>query len=290
VKKLMFRLVEFSQTHARLVIAAAGLLTLVLGYFATRIQADPDTSNLRPQDARVEKLMRKYGSGAAEVNFLIVMAEAPDLFSVKKLDELESAYRLIERVPTVSSGITPFNFIAFRKDDKRLEFSTLSEGGGAPETEEALAEYASAAGENPIARNMVVSADGTALSAYFPVELQDDYEKVFRAVEEIIAPLKADMDIRIVGGLLYNRAILSHLKSDLPVFLGVALIIIIVSYYLSFRTKRSLVLPVIVVVLGTVWTVGVMALLGFKLTIVQIMTPPLVLVLGSAYSIHMLNQ
>jgi predicted RND superfamily exporter protein len=33
-----------------------------------------------------------------------------------------------------------------------------------------------------------------------------------------------------------------------------------------------------------------MRLLGFKLTIVQIMTPPLVLILGSAYSIHMLNQ
>ncbi len=286
----MFRLVEFSHAHARLVIAAAALITVVLGYFATRLQADPDTSNLIPQDARVAELMRKYGSGAAEVNFLIVMAEAPDLFSVQKLGELESAYRLIERVPTVSSGITPFNFIAFRRDDKRLQFGTLSEGGGAPGTEEALAEFTTAARENPIARNMVISADGTALSAYFPVELQDEYDEVFRAVEGIIAPLKAEMDIRIVGGLLYNRAILSHLKSDLPVFLGVALVIIMVSYYLSFRTKRSLVLPVIVVVLGTVWTVGVMALLGFKLTIVQIMTPPLVLVLGSAYSIHMLNQ
>jgi predicted RND superfamily exporter protein len=286
----MFRLVEFSQRHARLIIAAAVLLTILLGWFALRIKADPDTSNLIPQDARVTELTRKYGSGAAEANLLIVMAEAPDLFSVEKLGRLESAYRRIEAVPTVSSGITPFNFISFRKDGKRLAFSTLSGGRGAPESEEALAGFKGAALRDPIARNMVVSADGTALCAYFPVELQEEYATVLEAAEEIIAPLKADMDVRIVGGLLYNRAILSHLYSDLPVFLGVALLIILASYYVSFRTKRSLVLPVIVVVLGTVWTVGVMSLLGFKLTIVQIMTPPLVLILGSAYSIHVLNQ
>jgi hydrophobe/amphiphile efflux-3 (HAE3) family protein len=290
VKRFMFRLVEFSQRHARLIIGVTALITVALGYFALGIQADPDTANLIPQDARVMELTRKYGSGAAESNFLIIMAEAADIFTIEKLGLLESAYRRIEQVPTVSPGVTPFNFIAFRKEDKRLAFSTLSQGKGAPATEEALTAFKSAALADPIARNMVVSADGSSLSAYFPVSLQNEYEKVFRSVEGIIQPLKAEMDIRITGGLLYNRAVLAHLYNDLPVFLGLSLIIILVSYYLSFRTKRSLALPVIVVVLGTVWTVGVMALLGFKLTIVQIMTPPLVLILGSAYSIHMLNQ
>ncbi len=286
----MTRLIEFTQKHAGLVIAVTAVITLVLGYFALKIQVDPDTSNLIPQDARVKELTAKYGSGAEEANFLIVTAESAGLFSVEKLQELEAAYRGIEAVPTVSAGITPFNFISFRKDGKRLEFSTLSGGRGAPRDNGELADFRQAALESSIARNMVVSADGTSLAAYFPVDIQEDYTEVLNAAEGIIAPLGKDMDVRITGGLLYSRAILSHLNGDLPVFLVAALIIIMISYYLAFRTKRSLVLPVLVVVLGTLWTVGVMAILGFKITIVQIMTPPLVLILGSAYSIHVLNQ
>ncbi|HEC62569.1 MAG TPA: hypothetical protein ENI27_10020, partial [bacterium] len=49
-------------------------------------------------------------------------------------------------------------------------------------------------------------------------------------------------------------------------------------------------LPGIVVVLGTIWTLGLMSLLGFRLSVVSVMVPPLVLALGSSYSIHVLNQ
>ena len=46
----------------------------------------------------------------------------------------------------------------------------------------------------------------------------------------------------------------------------------------------------IVVGMGTIWTVGFMSLLGYGITMVSIATPPLVLTLGSSYSIHILNQ
>jgi len=85
---------------------------------------------------------------------------------------------------------------------------------------------------------MVLSNNGDALCAIFPVEFQEDYSSVIARVEAL----------------------------------------------------RSLGLPLVVVGLGTLWTIGTMHLLGFELTVVSIMVPPLVLTLGSAYSIHILNQ
>jgi len=71
---------------------------------------------------------------------------------------------------------------------------------------------------------------------------------------------------------------------------GLTALIILGFYFLSFRSVRGVVLPFLVVVLGTVWSMGFMALLGYSLTIVNIIIPPLVLTLGSSYSIHLLNQ
>ena len=49
-------------------------------------------------------------------------------------------------------------------------------------------------------------------------------------------------------------------------------------------------LPASLSIIGIIWTLGAMALLGYKLTIVTILTPCLVLTLASSYSIHMMSE
>lgn len=287
---LIFRLVEFTQRHARPVIAAAAALTVFFAWFALRIQVNPETATLIPESPRVTKLMEKYGKSSITTDFVVVTAQASDLFSVKKLALFAGAIAEIEKLPRMHPGISPFSFITFKKEGARLAFATMAEGERSPATPEAVERFRQRLIGEPQARNLVISADGTALCAMFPIDLSSDYRPELAAIEAIIGPLASELDIRVAGGPLYNRAILEHMYADMPLFLGLGLTIVLVSYYLSFRTLRSLVLPVLVVVLGTVWTVGAMSLLGFKLTIINVMTPPLVLILGSSYSLHVLNQ
>ena len=61
------------------------------------------------------------------------------------------------------------------------------------------------------------------------------------------------------------------------------------TYYLSFRSLAAMILPVLVVGIATVWTVGSMSTLGLDFTIVSVTTPPFVMTLGSAYSVHVLT-
>ncbi len=106
----------------------------------------------------------------------------------------------------------------------------------------------------------------------------------------MLAPLAGVIDVRMAGTVPLDGVILNHIYGDLPVFLLAALAIILVFFFLSFRTLRSLFLPALVIVLGTIWTMGTVTLLGSRLSVIMIMTPPLVLILGSSYSLHMLNQ
>jgi len=50
------------------------------------------------------------------------------------------------------------------------------------------------------------------------------------------------------------------------------------------------ILPVAVVGIGAVWSVGFMSLAGYKLTIVSVIIPSLILTIGSSYTIHVLNE
>ena len=61
MNKIVYRLVEFTQRHAWLVIAAVAAVTVVLGFFALRMKVDATTGNLIPESAEVKRLTEKYG-------------------------------------------------------------------------------------------------------------------------------------------------------------------------------------------------------------------------------------
>ncbi|MCX7028545.1 MAG: efflux RND transporter permease subunit [Spirochaetes bacterium] len=290
MNKIVYRLVDFTQRHAWLVIAAVAAISVVLGFLALRLEVDADLVNIIPENSAVKRLTEKYGKTNTQDSHALLMFMAPDLFTAAKLSLVADACSRIEAVEHVKSGITPFMFLTFENRDGRLAIGTMAPGGRPPATDEEAQALRGRLLADPQARNLVISSDGDALCAIFPVEPVKNRRPILEDLEAIIAPLRSEMDVRIVGSLPLSRSIMDHLYTDLPVFLGLALVVILVSYFLSFRTLRSLVLPVLVVVLSTVWTVGTMTLLGFKLTVVSVATPPLVLILGSSYSLHVLNQ
>lgn len=290
MNRFVYRLVEFSQRRAWFVIAAVAAVTAVLAVFALRLEVDADLVNLVPQDSAVRRLAEKYGQAGSEDSHALLIFMAPDLFTAARLGLVAEACDRVAAVAHVKSGITPFNLPSFANRDGRLAIETSAPGGRAPTTDDGARALRERLLADPQARNFVISSDGEALCAIFTVESIRDRTPILEDIEAAIAPLEGVIDARVVGSLPFNRAMMRHLYADLPVFLGLSLALILVSYFLSFRTLRSLVLPVLVVVLGAVWTVGTMTLLGFKLTVVSVITPSLVLILGSSYSLHVLNQ
>ncbi|HET6484830.1 MAG TPA: efflux RND transporter permease subunit [Spirochaetia bacterium] len=290
MKKFFYRLVEWTQHHAWIVVGCVAVITVVMAWLALHVKPNPDMSTLTPEDPAVTRLTEKYGAANKGEDYLIIVARGPALFQPETLARFSAALDQLSALPHVHPGITPFNFPMFETRDGRLGFGMAAEGGVPPSTVGEADQLRQRLLANPQALNLVISPDGSSLAAYLPADSSDDDRPLLKRAEAVIAPLTPVVDIRVSGMVPFSRAILDHIYGDLPIFLGVALVIILLSYYLSFRTKRSLFLPVLIVVLGTIWTVGTMTLLGFKLTIVMVMTPPLVLILGSSYSLHMLNQ
>ena len=290
MNKIIHRLVEFTQRRAWLVIAIVAAVTAALAFFAVRLEVDADLTNIIPENSDVKRLTEKYGSKNTEDSHALFIFMDPGLFTAAKLGLVADACRRLGELEHIKSSITPFNFLTFENRGGRLAIGTTVPAGRGPATDEEARALRDRLLDDPQARNLVISSGGDALCAIFSVEPIRDRRQLLKSIEAILAPLQNEMDARLVGPIPFNRAMMDHLYADLPVFLSLALVLILVSYYLSFRTLRSLALPVLVVVLGTVWTVGTMTLLGFRLTVMSVMVPPLVLILGSSYSLHLLNQ
>src|SRR3989441_2458670 len=80
------------------------------------------------------------------------------------------------------------------------------------------------------------------------------------------------------------------MRRDLVRFTPIALVLVLIVLWFAFRTVRGVVLPVLTVGGALVWTLGIIVLAGKTITPGTSILPPLLLVVGSSYAIHVMAR
>ena len=287
-QKLITNVLNFVRRHSLLVIVVSAIITAGFTAALLKIRVDPDLESLLPDDGEISEIMRKHGG--ANQNYLVFAAESRNPYTLEGLAALETAIRELERLPEIQAGITPFNFLTFTKKGARLGIEPLAPGGRAPQSEEELDHFRENIGQTPLAENLVISPDRTTLVSLFPVDNTDNYTELMGRIEEILVSLDPYFRTHTTGTIPFMKTTEAYLSRDLSRLLLLAVAVILVIFFLGFRAKRAVLLPLLTVLMGTVWCFGFMALVGFPVSMISVVIPPLVLALGSSYSIHILNQ
>ena len=93
------------------------------------------------------------------------------------------------------------------------------------------------------------------------------------------------------SGLPYIRTITSDLiKRELNLFIFLALFVAALILTIFFRNFHAVFFPVLIVIISTVWTLGTIAIMGYEITILTGIIPPLLIVIGIENSIFLLNK
>ncbi|MBW2599051.1 MAG: MMPL family transporter, partial [Deltaproteobacteria bacterium] len=118
----------------------------------------------------------------------------------------------------------------------------------------------------------------------------DDQDPTIREMMEIIDSHSEDLTIVSSGVPVVNMWINKYMHADL--FRNVPLVLLVVGivFYTNFRSVRGVVLPFFTLGLAELWILGLMGYIGYKMTPVGVSIPPLIIAVGSSYSIHLLNQ
>jgi predicted RND superfamily exporter protein len=77
---------------------------------------------------------------------------------------------------------------------------------------------------------------------------------------------------------------------DLVRLIPISFLIIALILYFGLRSLRGVIMPLVTAALATVWSLGIMSLLGYQMSMVSNNIPIILLAVGSAYTIHVLNR
>jgi predicted RND superfamily exporter protein len=93
------------------------------------------------------------------------------------------------------------------------------------------------------------------------------------------------------SGLPYIRTINSELiKKEVGLFIFLALFVTALILYFFFRSVKAMLISVMVVTIGVIWSFGTLGVLDYRITILTALIPPLLIVIGVPNCIFLINK
>ena len=93
------------------------------------------------------------------------------------------------------------------------------------------------------------------------------------------------------SGLPFIRSVtMNKVKSELKLFVILALIVTSILLFLFFRSFKVVLISVIVVVIGVVWSFGIIGIFNYEITILMGLIPPLIIVIGIPNCVYLINK
>ncbi|MDP5157767.1 MAG: efflux RND transporter permease subunit [Flaviramulus sp.] len=101
---------------------------------------------------------------------------------------------------------------------------------------------------------------------------------------------KNNLDVRI-SGMPYIRTLNSqNIVDEIGKFIIAALLVTSIIFFFFFRSFRATFISLIVVCIGVMWTLGIIGLLNYEITVLTALIPPLIIVIGIPNCIFLINK
>lgn len=147
-------------------------------------------------------------------------------------------------------------------------------------------------------RNGLVSQDLSAVQILLEINValdsvdgRDPKEVVYREVKAVLdrEALPA-WEVFISGTPVFAALMSESMRQDLVILVPLVFVVLTLTLALSFRRPLPVILTLLTVAEASIWSVGAMALLEVRLSLIATVIPVILVAVGSAYAIHVLTH
>ncbi|MCB0396157.1 MAG: MMPL family transporter [Flavobacteriales bacterium] len=276
---------------------AIGLLTAFMGYKATSVQLSYEFASLLPEDDTASVDYHEFKALFGEDgNVLVIGIQDPDIF---KLDKFQGWYDLthaIRNTDGIEEVVSLARLYSIRKNQEEHKFDFFPVIEHRPETQEELDSIRKEILDLPFYNNIIYHEDNhSTLMAVTLDEKRLNSKSRITLVEDVIAladdfSAKYHTDVHYSGLPFIRTAITAKVKKELQMFLFLAIAVTATILFLFFRSITPMVFSMVVVIIGVIWSFGIISLLGYKITMLTGLIPPLIIVIGIPNCIFLLNK
>lgn len=268
------------------------LVSTFLGYQLQHLKFSYDIKDFFPINSEHTQFFESFLQNFSNDDdyILIGIRNEKGIFQQDFLEQVERLTEQIEVIPNIESvqsitHVKEFRRSAFYQKLLEIPYLTVSEPEKYPEDSSRI--Y-----NNPLLVDFLVSDDAKSLLLYLQnTELLDE-EGCRRLTKDLYASLAGFSfeEVHIAGRCTGQTVYIDMIQREVQVFIGIALLVIVLVLWFTYRSFWGIVLPLSVVGLTVLWTMGIMVLMGKSVDLISNVIPTILMIIGIADAIHLLTH
>ena len=273
-----------------LIILTVVIITAFFGMQLKHLTIDSDVFNSLPDDDPVAKLYKNIGEKYGGMSVAMIVLETDDIFNTEvfqHIKQITDSLKYTEGVSTVSS-LT--DIIDIKNIDGGIEVGKLVDEYDLPSTKAEMQKLKQYVFSKDLYKGSIVSDDGTATMVIMTFEDNVDKQVLADKIQKNIESLNLPEKLYFGGLPMMMNNVSTSMRADLQKLMPIVFFLIAFILLLSFRSARGVILPLLTALISVIWTLGMMVVLGFQLTMISNNIPIILLAVGSAYTIHVINR
>ncbi|HNS18175.1 MAG TPA: efflux RND transporter permease subunit [Bacteroidales bacterium] len=273
-----------------LTIGTVVILTLFLGFQIKNLRLNPDVISSLPDTDPDAALIKQISEEFTVNNMGMVIIETEDIFTKEVLEHVRTLTDTLTLTPGVASVMSLTNVTEIRGDGEGIQIGKLMDEYDLPDTPSELADLKSRVYEKGTYTGNIISEDGSSTVIIFTLAKDSDTKTVAREIKQKTKALNFPEKIYFGGSPMMVTYISDIMIADLKRLIPIAFALIVLILFLGFRSARGVILPLLTTIIAIVWTMGIMALGGFEMSMISSDIPIILLAVGTAYTIHVVNK
>ncbi len=288
----MNRLIRFAVDHPLWTILASLVLVAAFAFPIQYLKQETDFREFLDDDDPIIVMMdeaeAKYGRSWG---MMIMLLNDNSVFNESTLAKIERMTDAIEGIPGIKSVTTPLNSQTIVGTETEISVRKAAPGGVAPTTPEDMAIFRARVSNDENLVGGVISEDGTAALINIELEVGADEYALTPEIVDIVEANRGDGDtLYIYGDAYFDNVMSEEMETDISLLFPLAIVVMVILLFASFVTVRGILVPIAIVLLSVVVAMGAMVILGFPMTMVSFIAPVLLLAIGIADAIHVMNR
>ncbi len=277
-------------------------IAIITGLLASQMQYmkfSYTEANLLPEnhEANLEykKFLEVFGE---EGNLVILGVKDSTVFTPQKFNAWNNLVNQFDDLEEIDFTISIADIQKLKKDSKKRKFVLEPLYQDNPKTsDEVLAIKKQLFEKLPFYDNLLFNKETETLQTAIYIKkeiintsIRRDF--IFNTLIPIIEKFEKDnnLDVR-VSGMPYIRTLnAQNIQNEIGIFVGGALLITAVIFFLFFRSFRATFITLLVVMIGVTWAFGFIGWFRYEITVLSALIPPLIIVIGVPNAVFLINK
>jgi len=273
-----------------LIIILVLAITVFLAWQIPNIRINSDVISSLPDSDPDAVLLKKIGAQFGGNKMGMIILESENIFTSAVIKHVRQISDTLEQIEGISSVTSLTNIMDIKEGENGMDIGKLIDENDLPDSPEDFARLKDKVFSKEMYKGVIVSEDGTTAIIIFSLYDNANIQELANTVKQKTESLHLPEHIYYAGSPMMITSIAHLISADLTRLLPIAFILIAFVLFLGFRSFRGTVLPLLTAIIAIIWVIGIMSLMGAEMSMVSNNIPIVLLAVGTAYAIHVLNR